>query len=186
MTGFAITGSFCTHSRALAEMKKLRETGVDLVPIFSECAYSTDTRFGSANNTVKEAEEICGRSVVHTITESEKFGPAVRLDALIIAPCTGNTAAKIVAGITDTAVCMAAKAHLRRSAPLLLAVATNDALGANLSNIAALLNRKSIYLVPMHQDDPVGKPHSLVADFSSLPEAYKAMLEGRQLRPVFV
>ncbi len=186
MTGFAITGSFCTHSAALEQLKRLVDSGVETVPILSETAFCTDTRFGSASELRSTMEELCKNKCVHTIVEAEKFGPAKPLDALIIAPCTGNTLAKLAAGITDTAVTMSAKAHLRCNRPLLIALASNDALAANLKNIGTLLNRKSIYFVPMCQDSPKDKPHSLVADFSSIEDSYRAMLDGQQIRPVFI
>lgn len=186
MTGFAITGSFCTHSYALEQLKAIKRIHTDVVPILSETVFETDTRFGTASAIIDRVEEICSCSCVHTIATAEKFGPACPLDALIIAPCTGNTLAKLASGITDTAVTMSAKAHLRCNRPLLIALASNDAMSANLKNIGVLLNRKNIYFVPMRQDSPEEKPHSLVADFSLVPEAYTAMLEGRQLRPVFL
>lgn len=186
MTGFAITGSFCTHSAAVEQLKSLADSGIDLVPILSETSYKTDTRFGSAEKLRQAVESVCKYECVHTITEAEKFGPAKPLDALIIAPCTGNTLAKLAAGITDTSVTMSAKAHLRCNRPLLIALASNDAMAANLKNIGTLLNRKNIYFVPMRQDAPREKPHSLVADFTLLEEAYRAMLIGQQLRPVFI
>lgn len=186
MTGFAITGSFCTHAAATAKLESLAKRSVPLIPILSETSYETDTRFGEASELREKVEAICGCECVHTIVEAENFGPAKPLDALIIAPCTGNTLAKLAAGITDTAVTMSAKAHLRCNRPLLIALASNDAMAANLKNIGTLLNRKNIYFVPMKQDAPLEKPHSLVADFSKLEESYFAMLEGKQLRPVFI
>lgn len=186
MTGFAITGSFCTHSAALKELKQLADGGCELVPILSEASYNTDTRFGDAAKLIDTVEKLCRCECVHSIAEAEKFGPAKPLDALIIAPCTGNTLAKLAAGITDTAVTMSAKAHLRCNRPLLIALASNDAMSANLKNIGTLLNRKNIYFVPMLQDAPKEKPHSLVADFSCLEKSYRAMLDGQQLRPVFI
>lgn len=186
MTGFAITGSFCTHSSAIAQLQELADSGVSLIPILSEASYTTDTRFGTAVSLREKAEALCKCECVHSIVEAESFGPAKPLDALIIAPCTGNTLAKLAAGITDTSVTMSAKAHLRCNRPLLIALASNDAMAANLKNIGTLLNRKNIYFVPMRQDAPKEKPHSLVADFTQLKAAYDAMLEGRQLRPVFI
>ena len=186
MIGYAITGSYCTHSRSIEALKRLRDSGADIIPIVSQNVFFTDTRFGKASETVEKIEEICARSCVHTITEAEKFGPAQPLDALIIAPCTGNTLAKLASGITDTAVTMSAKAHLRCNRPLLIALASNDAMAANLGNIGTLLNRKNIYFAPMHQDEPLKKPHSLVADFEGLGEAYEKMLSGVQLRPLFL
>ena len=186
MIGYAFTGSFCTLSRSVAELRGLVESGFDVLPIMSENAYSTDTRFFAAADFRKTVESICGREIVHTIKDAEPLGPKTPLEYLVIAPCTGNTLAKLANGITDTAVTMAAKAHLRCDRPTLIALATNDAMSQNLANIAKLLTRKSVYFLPLCQDDPTGKPHSLVADFKMLGEAFSAMREGRQLRPLFV
>jgi dipicolinate synthase subunit B len=186
MIGYAFCASFCTFRESLSEMERLVREGYEITPIMSENAYSTDTRFFKARDFIDRVESICSRRVVHTIEEAEKFGAKKPLDELIIAPCTGNTVAKLSSGITDTAVTMAAKAHLRCDRPLLIALASNDAMSQNLSNIARLLTRKSVYFLPMRQDSPEGKPHSLVADFSRIPEGYLAMREGRQLRPLFL
>jgi len=152
----------------------------------SETVYSTDTRFGKAIDLIEKVESICEHKVIHTIRDAEPLGPSVALDLLIISPCTGNTLAKIAHGITDTAVCMSAKAHLRQNRNLLIALASNDAMSANLKNIGTLLNRKNVYFVPMKQDDIEKKPHSLVADFSLLEESYKAALASHQPRPLFI
>jgi dipicolinate synthase subunit B len=167
-------------------MEELLSLGLELQPIMSENVYSTDTRFHLAEEFRLEVEGLAGRRVIHTVAEAEPLGPSAPLEALIIAPCTGNTLAKLAHGITDTAVTMAAKAHLRRDRPLLIALATNDAMSQNLGNIGALLNRKSVYFVPMRQDAPKNKPHSLVADFSRLKLAYEAMMRGEQIRPLFL
>lgn len=185
MTGFAFCGSFCTHARALAALRALRERGEDLLPIFSPAAAGTDTRFGAAADFTAKAEEICGRRGVYTVAEAEPLGPKTPLSELIVCPCTGATMARLAAGLSDTAVTMAAKAHLRRNGRILLAPATNDAMGASLANIAALYNRKNYYFLPMLQDDPEKKPYSLVACFERLPEALDAMREGKQLLPLF-
>ena len=186
MIGFAMCGSFCTHAASLEVLTRLKAQDYDILPIMSEITASTDTRFGKAADLVARVEALCGRSVVTTIPDAEPLGPARPMEALVICPCTGNTLAKLANGITDTPVCMAAKAHLRSDRPLLITLASNDALSANLSNIAVLLQRKNVFFVPMKQDDPVRKPHSLVADFSLLPSAFSAMTEGRQLRPLFL
>ena len=186
MTGYAITGSFCTHRKSLEILKILVHRGLDIVPILSETVYNTNTRFGSCGDLISSVEEITGKKVVHTICEAELFGPAIPLESLIIAPCTGNTLAKMANGITDTSVCMAAKAHMRQSRPMLIALASNDAMSANLSNIAAMINKKNVFFVPLRQDDPQAKPHSLVCDFSKLTEAYDKMMSGKQLRPLFI
>lgn len=186
MVGYAICGSFCTHGESRRAMEELLSLGLELQPIMSENVYSTDTRFHLAEEFRLEVEGLAGRRVIHTVVEAEPLGPSAPLEALIIAPCTGNTLAKLAHGITDTAVTMAAKAHLRCDRPLLIALATNDAMSQNLGNIGALLNRKSVYFVPMRQDAPKNKPHSLVADFSRLKLAYEAMMRGEQIRPLFL
>lgn len=186
MIGYAFCGSFCTHKASLAALEQLIAEGHDILPIMSENVYTTDTRFGTAASLRLRVETLCGRSVIHTIVDAEPIGPRLALDALVISPCTGNTLAKMARGITDTAVTMAAKAHLRCTRPLLIALATNDAMSANLASIAAMLQRKNVYFVPMRQDDPEKKPHSLVADIERVPEALDAMLGGTQLRPIFI
>lgn len=185
MIGYAICGSFCSFSSSLKVLSELVSLGYDIQPIMSERAYSTDTRFWLAEEFRLRVEKTCQRPVIKSIVEAEPLGPKQPLDSLIISPCTGNTLAKISLGITDSAVTMAAKAHLRQDRPLLIALATNDAMAGNLSSISRLLNRKSVYFVPMNQDDPKRKPHSLVADFSLIKEAFFAMEKGEQLRPLF-
>lgn len=186
MIGYAMCGSFCTHGHSLKALRELLGAGYDIIPIMSDAVYSTDTRFGRADELIEKVTELCGREIIHTVRGAEPLGPKISLDALVICPCTGNTLAKLANGITDTPVCMAAKAHLRRDRPLLIALASNDAMSANLGNIAKLSARKNIYFVPMRQDDPVKKPHSLVAEFSLVPDALTAALEGRQLRKLFL
>ena len=186
MIGYAFCGSFCTLKASLSELRSLVNSGEDIVPIVSERVYSTDTRFYRAEDFLSEVEKITGKEIIHTVEDAEPLGPKIQLDALILSPCTGNTLAKISQGITDTAVTMAAKAHLRRDRPTLIALASNDAMSQNLTNIGALLMRKSVYFVPLTQDDPSKKPHSLVADFKRIPEALSAMREGRQIRPLFI
>lgn len=186
MIGFALCGSFCTISKALDTMKKMVNRGYDILPIMSYNAFNTDTRFGKAEEIRRSVLDISGREVIHTIVDAEPLGPQITLDALIIAPCTGNTLAKIALGVTDTPVCMAAKAHLRNDKPLILALATNDALSANLNNIATLLNRKSIYFTPMVQDDPIKKPHSLVADFNLIEDTLTKAMIGIQPSKIFI
>ena len=185
MIGFAFCGSFCTLSEALAELEKLC-LHYPVQGIVSENVYSTDTRFGAARDVCARIEALTGRAVIHTIVGAEPLGPSRPLEALIICPCTGNTLAKMAVGITDSAVTMAAKAHLRSNRPLVIALASNDALSANLKNIGAMLTRKNVYFVPMRQDDPEKKPHSLVADFSLLEPTLAAALEGKQYRKVFI
>lgn len=183
--GFAMCGSFCTHRDALRVLCDLT-ADYDITPILSFTAAGTDTRFGTAALLIENLTAVCGRTPVQTIVEAEKFGPSAPLDALFLCPCTGSTLAKLARGITDTPVTMAAKAHLRSSRPLLIALASNDAMSANLGNLGLLLNRKNIFFVPMTQDDPAAKPHSLVADFSRSRESLEAMQHGHQLRPLFL
>lgn len=185
MIGFCMTGSFCTHSAALEVLDDLSKK-YEIVPILSETVYGTDTRFGLSDDTVKTVEKLCGRRVIHTVRDAEPLGPSLPLDAMLILPCTGNTLGKTASGITDTAVTMAAKAHLRCSRPLIIALCSNDALSANLRNIGTVMNRKNVYFVPMRQDDPVRKPYSLVADFTKAEASLEAALRGEQLRPVFI
>ncbi len=185
--GAALCGSFCTFDTALRAWSSLAETGkYDLTPIFSETAYGTDTRFGTAADFIAWMETICGKPALHTIPAVEPIGPKAMLDALVVAPCTGNTLAKLACGVTDSAVTMACKAHLRNGRPLLLAVSTNDGLSGSAANLGALLGRKNVYFVPFRQDDPAGKPTSLVADYSLLEPALAAALDGRQLQPVLL
>ncbi len=186
MIGYAFCGSYCTHAASLSELEKLLRSGHQILPIVSENVYSTDTRFGRATDLCQKLELLCGRRVVHSIVDAEPLGPKIELEALIIAPCTGNTLAKMAAGITDTAVCMAAKAHLRGNRPLVIALASNDALSANLKNIATLLSRKFVYFVPLFQDDPERKPHSLIADFTLLTPTLDCALKGKQYQKIFV
>lgn len=186
MIGYAITGSFCTLKKSVATLREIVDLGYDVVPIVSENVYTKDTRFYKACEFIKDVEGISGKSVIHTIEEAEPLGPKMPLEYLIIAPCTGNTLAKIANGITDTAVTMAAKAHLRCDRPLLIALASNDAMSQNLGNVSRLLTRKSVFFTPMIQDDPNGKPHSLVADFSKINEAFEKMKSGIQMRPLFI
>lgn len=183
--GFAMCGSFCTFAPAFEQLSLLRDADHELVPIMSFNASSIDTRFGKAADHISHFERICERDVIKTIEDAEPLGPKEKLDLLLICPCTGNTLAKLAAGITDTPVTMAAKAHLRGDRPLLIALATNDGLSANLSNINAMLKRKSVYFLPMKQDDPIKKPHSLVGDFDRLGEAVAAAMRKEQLRPIF-
>lgn len=186
MLGFAFCGSFCTHARALEELRNLVQAGHQVLPIFSEAVQNTDTRFGRALELRERVEALCNRPPICTVVDAEPIGPTMALDALIVCPCTGNTLAKIANGITDTPVCMAVKAHLRSDRPLIISLASNDALSANLCNIATLLSRKQVYFVPMVQDDPEKKPHSLVADFSLLEATLHAALQGRQYRKLFL
>ncbi|MGN0982583.1 MAG: dipicolinate synthase subunit B [Candidatus Limivicinus sp.] len=181
--GLALCGSYCTYEKLFKAAEKLAET-YDLIPIMSENAAETDTRFGTATEHIKRLMLLSGKRVVTTIAEAEPLGPAQPMDALLIAPCTGNTLAKLSHGITDTAVTMAAKAHLRNGRPVIIALSTNDGLSGSAENIARLLNRKHVFFVPFRQDDPLKKPRSLQADFSLLEETVQAALQGRQLQPI--
>lgn len=183
--GYAITGSFCTIERSLQIMSLLKSLEYNIIPIISESVAHTDTRFGRALDTVRLIEGICGTEVISTLRTAEPIGPKKLLDALLILPCTGNTIAKIAAGITDTPVTLAAKAHLRNQRPLIIAVSSNDALSANAKNIGALLNTRNVYFVPMKQDDPAAKPRSIVSDFDRAQETVEAALKGEQLQPIF-
>ena len=183
--GFAVCGSFCTFKRVLEELEKLAKE-YDITPIMSSGAAFTDTRFGKAEDLRRRITEICGKEPITTIAGAEPIGPQALLDVLVIEPCTGNTLGKLANGITDTAVTMAAKAHLRNGRPVVLAVSTNDALGASARNIGTLMNAKNIYFVPMRQDAPQGKPASVVANFAKTGAAIKAALEGKEVQPVLV
>ncbi len=186
MIGFAMCGSYCTHQQALEQLRLLTELGLDIQPIMSENVYHTDTYFGTADALKKRVGELCERPIIHTIVGAEPLGPKHPMDALVICPCTGNTLAKMAMGITDTAVTMAAKAHLRSDRPLVIALASNDALSANLKNIGVLLSRKCVFFVPMRQDDPEKKPHSLVADFSSVGPTLDRARQGKQYQKIFI
>ncbi len=182
--GFAMCGSFCTVSRALEQMQALRDLGYEIIPVMSENLYKTDTRFGKAEDIVRKAEVISGRKVLSTISDCEPIGPRGLTDIMVVAPCTGNTAAKLSAGIIDTSVTMAVKSHLRQKKPVLISIATNDALAAAAQNIGRLLNTRYYYFVPFTQDDPEKKPNSIVSDFSLIPQAAQAALDGIQLQPI--
>lgn len=181
--GFAVCGSFCTFAKAFSAMEAIAQQHT-VVPIFSFNSASIDSRFGTAAAHLRTAEEICQCPPLVNIPQVEPIGPKRMLDALVIAPCTGNTLAKLAHGIADTPVTMAAKSHLRNGRPVLIAVSTNDGLAAAAENIGKLMARQHIYFVPFSQDDPINKPASLVALFDKIPEALDAALHGRQLQPV--
>ena len=184
--GFALTGSSCTFSKVIPQIEVLSGLGYDIVPILSENTASTDTRFGTAESHIKRVEEITGHRVIASIPEAEPIGPKKLLDILVIAPCTGNTIAKLANGIADSAVTLATKSHLRNNRPVVVAVSSNDGLGANAKNIGTLLVRKHIYMVPFGQDDCVEKENSLVAHFDKIPETVERALQGKQLQPLLM
>ena len=183
--GFALTGSFCTFSQVFPVMEELAKCH-KLIPIFSFNAASTDSRFGKAEDHLRKAEELCGFPPMVTIPAVEPIGPKKLLDVLIVAPCTGNTLSKLAHSVADTPVTMAVKSHLRNGRPVIVAVSTNDGLAGASENIGRLLARKHYYFVPFGQDDPFGKPSSLVADFSRIPQTLEAALEGRQIQPLLL
>jgi len=183
--GFAVCGSFCTYDRVFPVMAELAKEHT-VIPIFSPASYVTDSRFGTAQSNIRKVADICGKDPMYAVSQVEPIGPKKLLDALVIAPCTGNTLAKLAHSIADTSVTMAAKSHLRNGRPVLVAVSTNDALAGAAENIGRLLGRKHYYFVPFGQDDPYKKPTSLVADFEKLPEALTLALEGKQIQPLLI
>ncbi|MBE3596067.1 MAG: dipicolinate synthase subunit B [Hydrogenibacillus sp.] len=184
--GFGITGSHCTYAEVMGPMEALRRAGARVIPVATYTVLNTDTRFGAAEDWIARIEEITGERILSTIPEVEPFGPKKMLDAFVISPMTGNTLAKLANAITDSPVLMAAKATLRNGRPVVVAISTNDALGLNAANIAKLLVARNIYFVPFGQDDPFGKPTSLVAKMDRLVPAVEAALRGEQLKPLLV
>jgi dipicolinate synthase subunit B len=182
--GFALTGSFCTLAAVMPQIEKLVQAGAEVFPIISSAVAETDTRFGKARDWLEKLRKITGRVPWNSIVEVEPIGPKGLLDLLIVAPCTGNTMAKLALGITDSPVLMASKAQLRNERPVLLGISTNDALGANASQLGKLLNKSNLYFVPFAQDDPLKKPSSLVAKMDLLMESANLALRGQQLQPV--
>jgi len=184
--GFALCGSYCVFSKVFPLVGKLLGEGAEVFPIVSENVAVTDSRFGAAREHLEYLEQATGKSVIRTIAQAEPIGPKKMLDILLIEPCTGNTMAKLAAGIADTTVTLAAKAHLRNQRPIVLAVSSNDALAGNAASLGRLLDRRGFYFVPFRQDDPQGKPRSLVADFTQTPETIREALEGRQIQPLLI
>lgn len=182
--GFALTGSFCTFERAIEQIKILKNAGHNVTPIMSFNAYNLDTKFGTASYFNQKIEKICENQIISSIQSAEPIGPKKMFDILIVEPCSGNTLAKLNAGIVDTPVLMAVKSHLRNSRPVLIAVSTNDALGNAAKNIGSLMNFKNIFFVPMGQDDIYKKPRSIVADFSLTELALNCALNGVQMQPI--
>lgn len=185
--GFAVTGSHCTLKRVFAQMERLAtEYGADLYPVFSPAIMSSENRFGNREKWQGFVADFCDNSIITTIEEAEPIGPKKLLDVMVIAPCSGNTLAKLAMGIVDTPVLMAAKAHLRNGRPLVVAVSTNDGLGMNAKNIGILLNVGNIYWVPFGQDDAKAKPNSLVAKMDMLPETIALALKNQQIQPILI
>lgn len=182
--GIGMCGSFCTYSKIFSCMENLVEKGADLTPVFSFQSQKINSRFGNAADLVKKAEEITSKTAITTIEDAEPVGPKKMFDLFFIAPCTGNTLAKLALGITDSPVLMAAKSHLRINRPVLIFLSTNDALSANFKNVGQLMNTKNIYFVPFSQDNPSQKPNSLVSDSTKVIPAIEASLKGEQLQPV--
>ncbi|ADZ83863.1 dipicolinate synthase subunit B [Cellulosilyticum lentocellum] len=184
--GVALCGSFCTFAKTIALIEELVNKGINVFPIMSFNAYNTSTRFGDQADVVYKIEALTNKSIIHTIVDAEPMGPKGILDALLIAPCTGNTLAKMTYGITDTPVLLAAKSLMRNGKPIIIALATNDGVGANLKNIGHMINKKDVYFVPLGQDDTIKKPYSLVADFSKTLSTIELALDHTQIQPFFI
>lgn len=184
--GFALTGSFCTFQKTLEQMQELINQGAEVIPIMSYNSYNLDTKFGTASDYIKRIKEITNKDIIHTIQEAEPIGPKKMTDIMLIAPCSGNTIAKLANGITDTPVLMAAKSHLRNQRPLVIAISTNDALSGSAENIGKILNRRNYYFVPFRQDNPITKPNSIVFDSKSIIETLEKALEREQIQPIIL
>ena len=184
--GYALTGSFCTFKETIEQIKKLVELKANVYPVFSFNSQNINTRFGMAKDFMEQVEEITGNKIIKTIEQAEPIGPKNFLDVFVIAPCTGNTLAKMNNGICDTPVLMASKAHIRNNKPVIIAISTNDALGANMENIGSMMNKKNIYFVPFGQDDYLKKPKSIVAQFDKIQETIKYALKGEQIQPILI
>ena len=184
--GFVLTGSFCTFSRAIAQMQKLKELGADILPIMSENSYTLDTKFNKAKDFIAEVEGICQKDIIHTIPAAEPIGPQHLTDIMIVAPASGNTMAKLAVDIIDTPATMAVKSHLRNNLPVVIAPSTNNGLGANMINIASLMNRRNYYFVPFKQDNPITKPRSIVFDPNYIVKTIEYALDGEQIEPILL
>ena len=184
--GVALCGSFCTFKKAITNIESLANLGVDIYPIMTNAAFETSTRFGESTNIISRIENIAGKKIIHSITDAEPLGPKNIIDMLLIAPCTGNTLAKLSLGITDSPVLLAAKSLMRNGKPVVITLASNDALGANLKNIGEMLNKKAVYFTPLGQDDPIKKPYSLVADFTKIEDTLLLALQGKQIQPFLI
>ena len=183
--GFCLTGSFCTISKTLEQMEILSKN-YELIPIVSETIQTYNTRFGKAKEIIEKLEDISHRKIISNIVEAEPIGPKNLTDIMIIAPCTGNTMAKLALGIVDNTVTMAAKSHLRNSRPVVIAISTNNALSGAAENIGRLLNRKNYYFVPVRQDNPITKPNSLVFDPKLIKSTLEEALDRNQIQPFFL
>ena len=184
--GFAITGSFCTFSKVIEQMKKIVNKGANVIPIMSFNSFNYDTRFGKAKSFVEDVEEITGNKIIHTIQGSEPIGPKNLTDLMVVAPATGNTIAKLANGINDTPVTMAVKSHLRNNKPVIIGISTNDALSSSAQNIGKLLNRKNYYFIPFRQDNPITKPNSIVFDSDLICKSINSTLKNEQLQPILL
>lgn len=184
--GYALTGSFCTFKQTIQQMTALINQEVNIIPIFSFNSQTIDTRFGEASDFINQVESLTGNKVIKTIEDAEPIGPKNFLDAMVVAPCSGNTIAKINMGVCDTPVLMAVKAHIRTNKPVVLAVSTNDGLGANFRNIAEIMDKKNFYFVPFGQDDFINKPKSLVADFEQILETLNYAMKNQQIQPIII
>ena len=184
--GFVLTGSFCTFKKVIPKIKDLKEKKAEILPIMSYNAYNLDTKFGKAEDFIIEIENITGNKIIHTIQEAEPIGPKNLTDIMIIAPCSGNTMAKLACDIIDTPATMAAKSHLRNNRPLVIAPSTNNGLSGNAENIGKLLNRKNYFFVPFKQDNPITKPRSIVFDADYIEKTLQYALEGQQISPILL
>jgi dipicolinate synthase subunit B len=184
--GFAITGSFCTFERILEEIKRISDAGYNIIPIFSFSVTNTDTRFGSAADFRAKIVAATGKEPVDSLVTAEPLGPMGVIDIMVVAPCTGNTLAKITQAITDTPVTMAVKAHFRNNKPVVIAVSSNDLLGINFRNLGTLMSMKNVYFVPFGQDDPLKKPKSMISDYNLILPAIEKAIIGEQLQPLLL
>ena len=184
--GFTLTGSFCTFQKVIPKMKEIKKIGAEIIPIMSFNSYNLDTKFGKAKDFIEEIENITGKEIIHTIQEAEPIGPKKMTDIMIIAPCSGNTMAKLACDIIDTPATMAAKSHLRNNRPLVIAPSTNNGLSGNAENIGKLLNRKNYYFVPFRQDNPITKPRSIVFDAEYIIKTIEYALDGEQISPILI
>ena len=184
--GFVFTGSFCTFSKTIPQMKKLKDMGADILPVMSFNSYELDTKFGKAEIFIKKIEKICKKEIIHTIQGAEPIGPSHLTDIMIVAPASGNTMSKLACDIIDTPATMAVKSHLRNNLPVVIAPSTNNGLGANLVSIGKLINRKNYYFVPFRQDNPITKPRSIVFDSNYIIKTIEAALDGEQIEPILI